>query len=256
VLTCPSDQVAKLRNRGATSCHGTDLACDHCHSTPLPLRLRRPPCHTSDPAYGLGLNPGPNPGSQTHPQDVCINVSSSWNLDIWTLLDLDFGHPALLWIPSPDSNWISGNLGIYDNCSPVSSLPCSYPPSPLTSVHVPMPPDCIPHSNCTCITFPWLLDTSSDGFPFYHSSHSASHSSVILSRLGLCPDTSSDNSGNSSCQDSRIAVVVPLVTTPPISPTCIVHCAIVPSHFFPPLLSSYLFHHPSFILPSVKTAIP
>jgi hypothetical protein len=109
---------------------------------------------------------GPNPRSQTHPQDVRTNVSSCRNPDIWTSLDPDSRHPALLWILSPDSDQISGNLGIYDNCSCISSLPCSYPPSPLTSVHVPMPPDCIPNPNCPCITFPWLSDTSSDGFPF------------------------------------------------------------------------------------------
>jgi hypothetical protein len=108
---------------------------------------------------------GPNLRSQTHPRDVRTDVSSSRNPDIRTLLDPDFGYPVLLRIPSSDSDRISGNLGIYDNCSPVSFLPCGYSPSPLTSVHVPMPPDCIPHSNCTCITSPRLSDTSSDGLP-------------------------------------------------------------------------------------------
>jgi hypothetical protein len=64
------------------------------------------------------------------------------------------------------------------------------------------------------------------------------------------------NSGNSGCQDSCIAVVVPPVTTPPIAPTCIVHCAIVSSHFLLPLLFSYPLHHPSFILPYVKDSKP
>jgi hypothetical protein len=144
-------------------------------TTTLLFHLLTPRTWMATPSY-LRLNPR----SQTHPQDVCTDVSSSWNPDIWTLLDPDSRHSALLWIPSPDSNRISGNLGIYDNCSPISFLPCSYSPSPFTSVHVPMPPDCIPHSNCTCITFPWLSDTSSDGFPFHHSSLSASCSLAVL----------------------------------------------------------------------------
>jgi hypothetical protein len=94
-------------------------------------------------------------------------------------LDPNFGHPVLLRIPPSDSDRISSNLGIHDKCSPVSFLPCSYSPSPFTSVHVPLPPDCILHSNCTCITFPQLLDTSSDGFPLHHSFLSASRSLAI-----------------------------------------------------------------------------
>jgi hypothetical protein len=73
---------------------------------------------------------GPNLGSQTHPRDVRTDVSSSRNPDIRTSLDPDFGYLVLLRIPSSDSNRISGNLGIYDNCSRIPSLPCSYPPSP------------------------------------------------------------------------------------------------------------------------------
>jgi hypothetical protein len=151
-------------------CHGADLARDHNPAI-------SPPHPWTWTTTSLYLRP--NPGSQTHPQDACTDVSSSRNPDIWTLLDPDFGYPVLLRIPSSDSDQISGNLGTYDNCSPVSFLPCSYPPSPLTSVHVPMPPDCIPHSNCTCIMSPRLLDTSSDGFPFHHSSLSASRSLAI-----------------------------------------------------------------------------
>jgi hypothetical protein len=71
------------------SCHGADLARDHNPAIPPPY----PRTWTTTSSYL-----GPNPGSQTHPQDVRTDVSSSWNLDIQTLLDPDVGHPALLWI--------------------------------------------------------------------------------------------------------------------------------------------------------------